>query len=564
MTKNEKTDPITVEVIRNSLESAVAETGVTITKLAHSLIFAECKDFSVAIFTADAELLALAQYIAAHQGGMKTNIDAVLRIIGKENLFPGDVVMTNDPYLGGLHSQDLMLIMPLFNKGQLIAFTGCVAHRTDMGGMTPGSFCPGATEIYQEAIRFPCIKLVEKGKLREDIMRIYQTNVRLPDDQIADTRAQLAALKQCEKAVTRLVDKYGVDVFLASVKQILDLSERRARIEVEKIPDGVYTYTDYTEHDGITDRDWKIQVAVEIKGSDIFVDFTGTDEQAAGFINCAPYLTIPKTWQALMYWVDPDIPKNQGLYRPFKKIYAPKGTIVNPNYPAPVSGCPCDSGGIILDAVLSALTKASPERGWATWSMAAAGVSFVGIHPETGKRFIYVNLDGLGSGGGARPFADGWLASHVESSNMRIPSVEITEKHIPIRYIRRELVTDNGGDGKFRGGPGLVCEYEILSPMVMNVWLLRQRHPAPGAAGGLAGGPCYASVTIDGQEKKLPQKAVGVSLKAGDRLTLCNYGGGGYGNPKDRDPQMIKNDLREGLISLEKARKVYGFSEEIE
>ena len=206
-------NPITVEVIRSSLESAVAETGVTITKLAHSMVFAECKDFSVAIFTADGELLAQAQFIAAHQGGMKTNIDALFRIIGKDNLYPGDVVMTNDPYLGGLHSQDLMLIKPLFQGEELIAFAGCVAHRTDMGGMTPGSWCPGATEIYQEAIRFPCVKLIRQGEIDEDIMRIYMTNVRLPEDQKADTIAQLAALDNCEKTVANIINKYGLETF---------------------------------------------------------------------------------------------------------------------------------------------------------------------------------------------------------------------------------------------------------------------------------------------------------------------------------------------------------------
>jgi N-methylhydantoinase B len=557
-------NPITVEVIRSSLESAVAETGATITKLAHSLVFAECKDFSVAVFTWDGELLAQAQYIAAHQGGMKTNIDAMFRIIGKENLYPGDVIMTNDPYLGGLHSQDLMLIKPLFYGDELVAFAGCVAHRTDMGGMTPGSWCPGATEIYQEAIRFPCVKLVKKGEIDSDIMRTYMTNVRLPEDQEADTTAQLAALNQCDKTVMGVIDKYGLETYRTTVKEILDISERRARLEVEKIPDGTYTFTDYTEHDGITDRDWAIKATVTIDGTDIYVDFTGTDEQAKGFINSAPYLYVPKTWQALMYWADNSIPKNQGLYRPFKKIFAPKGTIVNPELPAPVSGCPCDTGGVILDAVLSAFTAAQPEKGWATWSNANTDMTATGIDPETGKRFIYQNLDGLGCGGGARPNADGWEASHVESSNMMIPSIEITERNVPLRYIRREFVQDHGGDGKYRGGTGIAAEYEVLSPMEVNVLFLRQRHPSPGAAGGFPGGPSYAKATIGGKEIELPQKVIGLRVNAGDRVTICMYGGGGYGDPKERDPELVKKDLKDGFISADKAKNVYGYDPESE
>ena len=561
MTKERTIDPITVEVIRNSLESAVEEMGITISQLAHSIIFAENKDFSVAIFTADAELLALAQYVPAHQGGMATNLAAVLRTIGKDSLFPGDVVMQNDPYLGGLHSQDMAYISPIFYDGQIIAYAGTVAHRTDVGGMVPGSYCPEASEIYQEAIRFPCIKLVEKGKLRDDIMRIHLTNVRLPEDQMADTQAQLAALRGSERAVKRIVDKYGADTFLAAAKEILDLSERRARAEVEKIPDGIYTYADYTEHDGFTDRDWKLQVAVEIEGSDIYVDFTGTDEQAKGFINAAPFLTISQAWMALMFWVDPAIPKNQGLYRLFKKIYAPKGTILNPNFPAPVGGCTCDSGGLILDIMLGALSKASPERGLACWTHAAVGPTFYGVNPETGKMFILSILDGLATGGGARSYADGWPVARVTSSTIGIPNVEIIEQHFPLRYVKREMVTDAGGDGRFRGGPGIEVEYEVLAPMEMTVMGLRRRHPCPGAAGGTAGGPHTMYVVSGREEKPIPQKANGVKLNKGDRVRFTTPGGGGFGRPEERDPEMVSNDVLDAYISSEKAMKVYGLKD---
>lgn len=557
-----KPNPITVEVIRNGLESAVAETGATITKLAHSMLFAECKDFSVAILTSDAELLTLAEYIPAHQGGMKSNADAIFRVIGKENLHPGDVIMTNDPYLGGLHCQDLLLMKPLFYSDELIALAGCVAHRTDMGGMAPGSLALGATEIYQEGIRFPCVKLMERGKINENVMRIYLANVRLPEDQEADTKAQLAALNQCEKAVMGIIGKYGLETYKLCVKEILDISERRARLEVEKIPDGVYTFCDYTEHDAITDRDWAIRGTVEFKGSDIYVNFTGTDEQAAGLINCAPYMFIPKTWQSLMYWVDPSIPKNQGLYRPFKKITAPKGTIVNPNFPAPVGGSATDTAAIILDAVLTAFTKAQPERGWATWSNANSTTIFSGINPETGKQFIFTCLDGLGIGGGARANADGWPASQVEASAMMIPSIEITEQNVPIRYIRREFIMDNGGDGKYRGGTGIVVEYEVLTPTNVNFISIRHRHPSPGAEGGMPGGLQYAKAIINGKEVEMAQKTIGLKLNPGDRIIVSNFGGGGFGNPKERDPELVKKDLDDGFISKEKARNVYSYNVE--
>jgi N-methylhydantoinase B/oxoprolinase/acetone carboxylase alpha subunit len=300
---------------------------------------------------------------------------------------------------------------------------------------------------------------------------------------------------------------------------------------------------------------------VEIKGSDIYVDFTGTDEQAQGFINSAPFLTISQAWMALMFWVDPAIPKNQGLYRPFKKIYAPKGTILNPNFPAPVGGCTCDSGGLVLDIMLGAFTKALSERGLACWTHAAVAPHFYGTNPETGEFFILGVLDGLATGGGARYNTDGWPIARVTSSTIGIPNVEIVEQHNPIRYIKREMITDAGGDGKFRGGPGLEIEYEVLVPMELTAMGLRRRHPCPGANGGTAGGSHHLFVISEGKKREIPQKAMAVKLKKGDRLILTTPGGGGYGKPEDRDPEMVRNDVRDGYLSLEKARKVYGFEE---
>ncbi|HEX9867692.1 MAG TPA: hydantoinase B/oxoprolinase family protein, partial [Candidatus Tectomicrobia bacterium] len=264
---------------------------------------------------------------------------------------------------------------------------------------------------------------------------------------------------------------------------------------------------------------------------------------------------------ALMFWVDPAIPKNQGLYRLFKKIYAPKGTILNPNFPAPVGGCTCDSGGLILDIMLGALTKATPERGLAGWTHASVGPTFYGVNPETGKMFILSILDGLATGGGARSYADGWPVARVTSSTIGIPNVEIIEQHFPLRYVKREMVTDAGGDGRFRGGPGIEVEYEVLAPMEMTVMGLRRRHPCLGAAGGTAGGPHTMYVVSGCEEKPIPQKANRVKLNKGDRVRFTTPGGGGFGRPEERDPEMVSNDVLDGYISSEKARKVYGLKD---
>jgi len=551
-------DPVTLEVIRNSLESTVEEMGYTVQKLAHSLIFAECKDFSVGLLSSDAELVALAQYTPGHQGGMQTAIEATLKEIPKDEMFPGDVIMMNDSYRGGLHPQDLTIFSPIFHDGQLILFAGCVAHRVDMGGMTPGSYCPNATEIYQEAIRFPCIKLYEKGELRDDIMRLFLTNVRLPDDQKGDLQAQIAAIKGAERGVRTLIDKYGLATFLAAVKGIIDLTERRTRAEIEKIPDGIYEYTDHIDHDGITDRVYKLHVSVEIKGSEVSVDFTGTDEQAQGFINSPYSLTRSNTYVAFMFWLDPSIPKNQGFSRPIK-VYAPPGTILNPLPPAPVSGATTEAGGRVRELVIGALSQAQPERGIACWTHSYVAVYLAGTDHETGKRFINVPLDGLAMGGGARAHADGYMASSPASSNMTIPSIEVLEQNYRMRYLRREVPIDAGGDGRFRGGGGLEVEWEIETPMMLTLMSSRRKYPPPGIFGGKAGGPSRAWVISDGKKVQLPQKITNKHLKQGDRLIIRTPGGGGYGDPKDRDSERVVDDLRLGFISLQKAKRIYGF-----
>ena len=558
MVSKKNTDPVTLEVIRNNLESIVKEMGYTVQRLAHSLIFAECKDFSVALFNSDAELVACAQYTPGHQGGMQTAIEATLKEIPKEEMFDGDVIMMNDSYRGGLHPQDLTLFSPIFYNRKLIMFAGCVAHRVDMGGMTPGSYCPNATEIYQEAIRFPCIKLIEKGKIREDIMRLFLTNVRLPEDQKGDLQAQIAALKGAEKGVRQLVQKYSLSVFLDTLKEIINLTELRTRREIEKIPDGVYRYVDHIDHEGISNRTYRLEVAVSIKGSNVNVDFTGSDEQARGFINSPYSLTKSNAYVAFMFWLDPSIPKNQGLSRPIN-VYAPPGTIFNPLPPAPLSGATTETGGRVREMIIGALSQAQPEKGIACWTHSYVAVYLSGTDPLTGKRFINVPLDGLAMGGGARSHTDGYMASHPAASNMTIPSIEILEQNYRMRYLRREVPIDAGGDGKFRGGGGLEVEWVLETPMMLTVMSNRRQYPPPGIFGGSPGGNSMVWLIVGGKKIRLPQKITGKYLKKGDRLIIRTPGGGGYGKPRKRDVERIKNDIRLGFVSLQKAEKVYGF-----
>ena len=550
-------DPITLEVIRNSLESTVEEMGITVQKLAHSPIFSESKDFSVAVFDAEAQLAALAQYTPGHQGGMQSAIEATLVEIPREEMYPGDAIMMNDSYRGGLHPQDLTIFSPVFFQDELIMYAGCVAHRVDIGGMTPGSYCPAATEIYQESIRFPCIKIMERGQMRQDILRLFLTNIRLPEDQKGDLLAQIAALRWAERNIQQLAAKYGLATFKAALKGLVDLTERRTRAEIEQIPDGVYRYTDYIDHDGINDRVYELKVAVTIKGSDVFVDFTGSSEQAEGFINSPYSLTRANSYVAFMFFLDPSIPKNQGFSRTIK-VYAPPGTIFHPLPPAPLSGATTETGGRVRDLVIGALSLAMPEVGIGAWSHSAAMAYFAGKHPRTGKRFIAIPLDGLAMGGGARSHADGYGPSHPASSNMLIPNVEIIEQYYPLHYVRREIPPDAGGPGRFRGSGGLEVEWELECPVTTMVMSNRREKPPPGVFGGQPGAPAMAWKVSRGDKTIIPQKVNALPLEAGDRLMLRCPGGGGYGYPLQRDPAAVLEDLRLGFVSAEGARRDYG------
>ena len=551
------TDPITVEVVRSSLESTVEQMGVTVMRLAHSPLFTESKDFSVAVFDQDAQLAALAQYTPGHQGGMQTALEAVLKLHPSSTLRPGDVIMMNDPYLGGLHQQDLTLLGPIFYKGRLVMYAGCVAHRVDIGGMTPGSYCSAATEIYQEGLRFPGIKLIDQGKMNQDILRLFLTNIRLPEDQEGDLMAQIAAIRGAEKGVTSLIDRYGVEGFLNAVRASLDIAEQRTRRELEKIPDGSYEYEDHIDHDGITDRTWKLKVTVTIKGSNAKVDFAGSDEQAEGSINSAMSLTRSNSYVAFMYFLDPTIPRNYGCFRPIE-VQAPLGSIFNPRFPAPVSGSTLEAGGRVREMVLGALSSAAPRRALAGWTHSMVATIFAGTHPETGKRFISFPLDALAVGGGAKNHCDGWHASHPSASNMLTQNVEVMEQYYPMRYMQRALTPDGGGAGRFRGGPGMTSEWELLSDVVVMGTSSRRVYPPRGIFGGKEGIASTIEVVQDGVRRQMPQKFAGLKLKAGDRILTRTPGGGGFGDPAERDRSLAEQDVKEGYVSVEGLERDYG------
>jgi N-methylhydantoinase B len=562
-TKPNRIDAISIEVVRTRLEAIVEEMGATMLRTAHSSIFYESRDFSVALLNRAGDLVAMGQYIPHHQGGMQAALKSIIDVKGVEPMRPGDIYLTNDAYRGGTHTADINMFMPIFAGGELVMFCGATAHQIDIGGMVLGAYCVGATSVYQEGIRFPQIKAGENGEFFDDFVRTFQCNVRMPRQQRGDLLAMLAALKVAAKKVPSVVEQHGVAQFCGIADDILDMSERRVRAEIERIPDGTYRYSDLIDHDGVNNRVFKIAVAMTIKGSDVIIDFTGTDRQADGFINASYPNTLAACFAAFILFLDPAVPRNAGFFRPIQVI-APEGTLVRPISPAPIGGSTTEVGGRVYDVVIGALSKAWPEKALGTWSMMWLGVFLAGSHPETGKLFVQTLLDGLGTGGGARTDSDGLNATCIAASNVLIPNVEIEEEFFPMRFLRREIKADTGGPGQFRGGCALETEIEILADCESTIIGSRFKHAPPqGIHGGKDGGPSEIyRISPDGTVTEFPPKITGVHFKKGDRLVMRPCGGGGLGDPMRRDRARIARDIELGYLTPEAAARDYGYRAE--
>ena len=556
---NGRLDPIALEVVRARLEAIVEEMGATMLRTAHSSIYVECRDFSVAILNREGGLLAMGQFIPHHQGGMQAALRSIINYRGLDTMKPGDIYLSNDAYAGGTHTLDISVFVPIFAEGELVCFGGATAHQIDLGGGAPGTYVVGATEVFQEGIVFPQTKVGENGQYFEDFIRLFQRNVRLPEQQKGDLGAMLAGVKVAQRNVSPIIAERGVKTFRRILDEIFDTSERLLREEIRRIPDGSHTYVDYLDGDGIEDKLFKMQVRLTIKGSDATLDFTGTDPQAKGFINASYWNTLASSYSAFFLFFDPKIPRNEGFFRPIS-ITVPKGTLLNPTYPAPVGASTTEGGGRVYDLVLGALSKAWPEMALATWSMMWVAVYIAGTHPETGKPFIQAYLDGLANGGGARPDKDGLSACNLSASNMLIPNMEVEEEIYPVRFIRRELATDSGGPGTFRGGLGLETEVEVLADCEFTMFGSRfAGAEPPGYAGGGAGGASVFYTVRDGKMITYPTKVGRVPLKKGDRVVMRPCGGGGFGDPKKRNAELIERDLRLGFVTPEGAARDYGY-----
>lgn len=548
-------DAFRIEILSNALNAITEEIQLTLLRSAYSQVVKEAQDASCAIFTAEGRMVAQPVVVPGHLGSMRFMLQEVLKEFPPATLKPGDVFMNNDPYRGGSHLPDISVFRPVFHEGKLVAFTGCMIHYTDVGGMVPGSNPVKATELYQEGLIIPPVMLYDGGRPNKTMFDMISANVRNPDIFMGDLRAQEGALMKGEERLRDLLERYGADGVARAMEMLIDFSERKAREAIRAIPNGVFEFTDYMDHDGVDlSKPVAIKVRLEVRDDSFFFDFTGSDPQVKGPLN-AP---LSKAWTTVFYCVrcvlPDDIPFNDGLTR-VVDVYAPEGCLLNPHHPAPVNARSVTVNRV-ADAVLGALALAVPEKVGAQCCGVPVGVSFGGVDPRSGRNFVFYESYCGGMGGSQT--ADGADAVSTGTSNqMNIP-VESIEMDYPVRIMRYELVEDSGGSGKYRGGLGIRREYEMLAESAtFNVRGDRAAFAPRGLYGG--GNGSFSAFFLDsaGKSEKLPSK-IGGNIARGQRLRIATPGGGGFGAPAERAREAMNKDIRDGKISVEKSREDYG------
>ncbi len=554
--EHEPLDPITLEVVRNKLDAIADEMEITLLKSSHSAIVKEALDASAAIFDATGQQIAQAAASPIHLGMI---IPAVERFVGKfplHTMRDGDVYVLNDPFDGGTHLPDIVMTMPVFAGERLIAMVTAITHHQDMGGRSPGSTPVDATEIYQEGLRIPPMKLYDGGQLNSTLIEIIERNVRIPGVVVGDIFGQFAACHVGKQGVLSLAGRLGPDALAANMSELLDRAERLTRGAIDAIPDGSYHFVDYLDNDGIDlDRLVKIEVTVTISGSDLTVDFTGSDAQVAGPINCVPASTLSAVYYVVKVAIDREIPNNAGCYRPVR-VVMPEGSIVNARLPAAVN-----SRSIvvrrIVDCMLGALNQALPGKLPAASNGHPLVMSMGGIDPADGHPYVTAEI--AAGGMGARPNKDGLETIQTDTSNAQNIPAEALELEFPIRVGYWRLRTDSGGIGRFRGGLGFEKRFEVLRGTTRVSHRGERHRTAPwGLFGGGPGATAKSLLRPAGEkEVQIPSK-LEFAMRPGDVLDVWTTGGGGYGDPLDRSPEMVLDDVLDRKVSLESARADYG------
>jgi N-methylhydantoinase B len=560
------TDPATFEIVKNSFYKIAEEMRVVLAKTAYSPILKSAGDYSCGVFDGRGEMVAQGPDLPIHLGSMPDAVRAVVAAFAAD-VHDGDVFVHNDPYFGGSHLPDVNVVRPAFHDGRLLGFACLRAHWPDVGSATPGSY-GAVTDIYGEGLRMPPLRLVSRGVLNGDLEKVILANVRTPDERKGDLGAQLAATLRATERLAALARRYGGEQLIGYMTQVMDYSDRLMRAALADLPDGEGAFEDFCDGDGIADdasgadARFRIRLAVRKRADRLIVDFAGTDPQVKGPMNAPLSVTASGVFCGLKTAIDPNnlVPPNSGCWRSIA-IRAPKGSVVNAEFPAPVVYANHEISHRVADMVMGALAGFMPDQVMACSQGTSAILTLGGVDPRTGRR--YVSYETVKGGFGARPTKDGInvIASGI-SNTMNTP-VEILEMAFPVRVERYEIEADSGGVGRYRGGCGARRVWRMLEGADATGALCMERMTSPpfGLLGGKAGAPAVVTLTTpDGATRHLPSKGA-FAAPAGSLVDMRTPGSGGFGPAAERDPAAIGRDLVDGYVSDQAAQRDYGIAD---
>ncbi len=540
-------DPVTLTVIEKGLQQVCSEMDLVHEKTSFSPVISESFDRSNGIYSREnGEVIAQGELgLPIFIGVMQETTRAV--IADRQDLEEGDVVLVNDPYFGGTHLMDVKMVRPFFYRGELWCYLSNTGHWPDTGGMVPGGFNSTATEIHQEGLRIPPVKLMRRGEMDGDIIRMVLANIRVADERIGDIKAQLGALTTGARRLTLLLDRYGRDTVDQAIAELKRRSERMMRAQIESIPNGRYESVAYLDSDGVVNEPLEIRLAATVEGADISFDFSGSSPPCAGPMNSVWATTLSSVYVAMKH-IFPEIPINAGCFVPIN-VEPPKGTFLFAEYPRPVAGCAAEVAQRIIEAVFLALAQAIPERLFAAPAGTSGNFSLGGYDPEERCNYVMYFFSGGGYGGW---WAGDGLSNGCSTIGIsKTQPIEVLEQRYPLLFETYALREGSGGAGKFRGGFGVSYRVRLLRGEAKASFLMEHgRYGPPGLLGGKAGAPNVIRLRQDDKEI-VPEhlsKGEGQRLKAGDCLSVDTPGGGGYGDPKNRTPELIDRDHRAGYF----------------
>lgn len=516
-------DAISLAVFRSLFASVAEEMGVTLQRAAFSPNIRERLDFSCALFDPYGRMVAQAAHIPVHLGSMPASVKYAIHAF--ESFQQGDVIVMNDPYRGGTHLPDITMVSPVFAGGDIVYFVASRAHHADVGGMSPGSL-PLSTEIYQEGIIIPPVKLMYSGWISDGVLDMITANSRGPQERTGDLEAQLAAHRVGERRLLNILADQGVEKTREHSLALMEYSRRMTAATIEKIPDGVYTFEDRLEGDGQEEFDIPIKATITVAGDAMTVDFTGSAPQVRGNVNAVEAIVRSATWYCIRLLAEDDIPVNHGCFDPVEVITEP-GTVVNPNFPAAVAVGNTETGQRVVDVVLGALAKALPGKIPAASQGTMNNLTVGGF--DQGKQFVYYET--IAGGHGAGPNGNGISGRHSHMTNTLNTPIEALENAMPLRVLEYSLRDGSGGGGDHEGGDGIRRVYEFLSPSTVTVNSER-RLQAPYGANGAKPGQLGENILIrNGKSEHLPGKHT-MRVAEGDQLIINTPGGGGWNKPK--------------------------------